>query len=64
MFRFILFSTIMGILVGMSPEMIQFFRKPKTIQIVEVEPFWEVNGTVQNEEELFETFYPPLTPLK
>jgi hypothetical protein len=48
-----------GVFLGALPEIFA----PKKQQILNVEPFWKVNGRYTNDGEIFEVFYPPLDKL-
>jgi hypothetical protein len=58
----VLIGIFAGIVLCASPEIIKWLFSPNP-QILEVEPFWKVNGSYANEGEIFEVFDPPLDRL-
>lgn len=60
----ILLSIIGGISLGALPDIVRFICSKKQIQIIEVEPFWKVNGSYARDGEIFEVFYPPLDKME
>lgn len=55
----IFLSIILGATWGAAP----WIFAPKEPQVLEVEPFWKVNGAYVAEGEIYEVFYPPLDKL-
>jgi hypothetical protein len=56
---FFILAILGGVFLGALPKIFA----PKSPQILDIEPFWKVNGGYTNDGEIFEVFYPPLDKL-